>query len=171
MKRKYIFWLILTLPALLLIGTDYGYALSRSGVTAAVFVLATLAAPHVRRWFPGLMCHRRAIGVAAFGYSALHLTIYLSRKWPEALDAATGQDLLTGWIAFVIYAALAVTSRDKAVRAMGPRWKRLHKLTWAASALLAAHWVLSAFDPLVGWLFAGAVAGLWLLGRVRRRRA
>lgn len=167
MTRKHLVWLILALPAVPLALSSYGYALSRTGILSAVLILVTLAAPYLRRVLPGAMCHRRAIGVAGFGYAALHLAIYLSRKWEEALPAALGPDLLTGWVAFAVFAALALTSTNRAVRAMGPRWRRLHRFTWPASALVAAHWWLTAFDPVPAIAFTAAL-GVLLALRVRR---
>ena len=166
---KPLLYLLLALPITLFYGATYGTALSRSGIIASVLLLITLAAPLLRRRLPHLLRHRRALGVAAFLYSALHLAIYLFRNSDRALSAALTPELLTGWLAFLVWAALAFTSRDAAVRAMGPRWRKLHRLSWPAAWLLFLHWFLTAFDPWPGAiLFGAALAALTLL-RARKR--
>jgi len=46
----------------------------------------------------------------------------------------------TGWVAFVIFIPLAVTSMDYFVRVMGPRWKTLQRWTYPAAVLTLVHW-------------------------------
>jgi sulfoxide reductase heme-binding subunit YedZ len=77
--------------------------------------------------------------------------------------------LLTGWIAFLVFIALAVTSNDASVRALGRTWRRLHKAVYAAAVLTYLHWVLTAFDPTMGYVH-GAAAVLLLLARLRGAR-
>lgn len=65
------------------------------------------------------------------------------------LDAQTAARVLqdlprlyiwTGWLAFLIFIPLAVTSMDYFVRQMGPRWKQLQRWTYAAAVLTLVHW-------------------------------
>jgi sulfoxide reductase heme-binding subunit YedZ len=46
----------------------------------------------------------------------------------------------TGWIAFLIFVPLAVTSMDYFVRVMGPAWKQLQRWTYVAAVLTLVHW-------------------------------
>jgi methionine sulfoxide reductase heme-binding subunit len=46
----------------------------------------------------------------------------------------------TGWLAFLIFVPLAVTSTDGWVRAMGPRWKVLQRGVYGAAVLTLVHW-------------------------------
>jgi len=152
----YFLWAILSLPALGMVsqslGADSAEAikglLHPSGEFAARFmIIAMLASPLMvifrqaafPRW---LKRNRRAFGVAAFGYGALHTLFYL-------IDAATIERVITelprlyiwtGWVAFAIFVPLAVTSADWAVRAMGPAWKSLQRWTYAAAVLTLLHW-------------------------------
>ena len=162
-------YLLLALPLLLLPGQSYGSALSRSGVVAAVLVLVTFAMPLLRARFPRLVRWRRAVGVAAFLYAGLHLLIYLLRNWERAWATAWTPELLSGWVAFLMWAALAFTSRDAAVRAMGVRWRKLHRLSWPAAWLLFLHWFLTAFDPWPGAVLFGSALAALTLFRVHRR--
>jgi sulfoxide reductase heme-binding subunit YedZ len=68
--------------------------------------------------------------------------------------------LLTGWIAFLIFAALAITSNDASVRLLKRGWKKLHMLVYLGALLTFAHWVLTAFDPLLGYIHAGVLAAI-----------
>jgi methionine sulfoxide reductase heme-binding subunit len=135
-------------------------------------LVAALAVTPLRRVFPRagwaqwLVRRRRDLGVAVFAYAALHLAIYLVRKAPapelilrEALDAG----MALGWIAFVLFAVLAATSNDASVRGLGRRWKALHRWVYAAAALTIGHWVMTAFDPLAGWIYGAVLLALGLL--------
>jgi len=110
---------------------------------------------------------RRDLGVATFGYAAGHLAAYLIRKAgaPDLiLEEGLDPSLLTGWIAFAVFAALAATSNNLSVRWLKAGWRRLHWLVYPAAILSAAHWVLTAFDPLVGSIHVIAI-GLLLAMR------
>jgi len=70
---------------------------------------------------------RRQVGLAAalahtvhFGFVvALFLTVDARTNWIT---------ILFGGFGFVVYWAMAATSNDASVRALGPNWKRLHRL-------------------------------------------
>jgi methionine sulfoxide reductase heme-binding subunit len=96
---------------------------------------------------------RRAVGVAACVLVALHAALYLvpalARGGGELLEPEwswpTG--LALGLAAAAALLALAVTSRDAAVRSMGfERWKRLHRLVYAAIPLGFVHAVVVGSD-------------------------
>ena len=158
----------------------YGQVLHQTGLWSAGLLIAALAITPSRtlfrsaRWFLSIVPHRRALGVASFAYAALHTGVYLERKWGADLIVKEGLEapLATGWLAFVIFAVLAVTSNDASVRALGRSWKRLHRLAYVATALTFAHWWLATFDPAMAYVFA-AVLVVTQLPRlfVSRRRS
>ena len=124
-----------------------------------------------RRWTGWLLRRRRDIGVASFAYAAMHAAIYLIIKAPAAwLAELASAYILAGWAAFVLFVPLAITSNDRAVRAMKRRWKRLHRLVYPAAILTFAHWILSAFDPLTACVHAAILAAIELLRIVLQRR-
>lgn len=140
----------------------YGQVLHQTGLWSAGFLIAALSVTPIRklmgsaRWVFWIVPHRRAIGVASFAYAALHTGVYLERKWGAGLILQEGLELplATGWLAFVVFIALTVTSNDRSVRAFGRSWKKLHRTVYAATALVFAHWWLATFDPTMAYVFA-----------------
>ena len=117
------------------------------------------------------MYHRRALGVATFGYAVLHTGAYIQRNWggKVILKEAQGAGLLTGWIAVFIFLIMALTSNNLAVKKLGPRWQSLHRLVYLAIALVFAHWFLSSDYPGAAYQFLGAVLLIEVLRFVRRK--
>lgn len=109
-----------------------------------VAMMATPLAMLLRGWRgpQWMKRNRRYLGVAAFGYALLHTILYLIDK--AALDPVLSDlpkfYIWTGWVAFLIFVPLAVTSHDWFVRKMGPWWKWLQRWTYAAAVLTLAHW-------------------------------
>jgi methionine sulfoxide reductase heme-binding subunit len=151
----YTLWLILSLPAL---GMAYELATSDndrllhillhpSGETSARLLIVSLMATPLMLLFKGrfgsrwLVRNRRYLGVAAFGYAALHTLFYvLSEPLDRILAEATDLEIWTGWVAFAIFVPLAATSFDAAVRRMGTAWKPLQRWVYAAAVLTLIHW-------------------------------
>jgi sulfoxide reductase heme-binding subunit YedZ len=109
-----------------------------------VAMMATPLAILLRGWRgpQWMKKNRRYLGVSAFGYALLHTILYLMDK--AELDPVLSDlpkfYIWTGWIAFVIFVPLAITSHDWFVRRMGKWWKRLQRWTYAAAVLTLAHW-------------------------------
>jgi len=180
---RWFLWLVLMLPLAWMTwqyGAEtvyYGEYLHWTGVQSARLLLLTLAITPLLRLLPRaaairwLMRRRRDIGLVTFFYALAHTVAYLVRKSDLQLIASEGLEagLLTGWIAFLVFIALAVTSNDVSVRAMGRKWRRLHQTVYVAAILTYLHWVLTAFDPTMGYVH-GTVAAVLLLARLRRDR-
>jgi sulfoxide reductase heme-binding subunit YedZ len=174
LKARGFFWVLLALPGVFMTyryvqgATFYGEYLHATGDLGARLLIAAMAVTPLRMMFPGapwvlwLLRHRRNIGVAAFGYSALHTIAYLERMgtFAAVLEDATDIALWTGWVALLVMFALAATSNDTSVRLLRRGWKWLHRAVYAAAALTFAHWILSAFDPVAGALHLGVLASL-----------
>ncbi len=145
---------------------SYGEVLQRSGMWSVWLLVLTLLATPLRRNFPAfrpgawLARARRDIGVACFAYALLHTLVYLERKADPGLilREAMQPGLWTGWVAFAVFLPLALTSNAASTRRLRTRWKSLHRLVYPATALVGAHWVLTAFDPLEAWLYCGLFA-------------
>ncbi len=132
------------------------------------------------RWATGvsLIRYRRAIGLLAFGYVALHLTTWvvldLQFRWAEiGADLYKRPYIIAGMIGFTALLPLAITSNNLSVRRMGAAaWQRLHKLTYVAALAGAIHYMMLVKAwPLEPMLYLAAVVGLLALraGRAWRR--
>lgn len=94
---------------------------------------------------PALARFRRMLGLFVYFYVALHL---LSYAWFDmgfevsdiAHDIAKRPFILVGFAAFVLLSALALTSFNRAIKALGAKnWQRLHRLVYAVAALAILH--------------------------------
>lgn len=145
----------------------------RLGELGLQLLIASLAVTPLRRHLGvNLLRFRRALGVLAFTYVGLHLAVWL------ALDVQTlaraGEDILkrpyisAGMAAFALLLPLAATSTDRAVRRLGARWRRLHRLAYPAAVLGGLHYVLLAKGlQLAPLAYLGAILLLLAL-RLRR---
>ena len=73
----------------------------------------------------------------------------------------------------LIFVALAVTSTKGAIRRMGKRWIRLHRLVYAAAVLGVIHYLWSVKKDIEEPLMYGAFLGGLLVWRwfIHRKRA
>lgn len=148
-----------------------------TGLSTLVLLLITLAVTPLRRllswnWLGPL---RRMLGLAAFGYLVAHALIYF--VFDQSLDpgliwADTVEHprIAVGFVAWLLLIPLALTSTDRAIRRMGKRWGRLHRLVYPATFLGILHYLMvQKLDLREGLLFAG-VFGILMLARVPLRR-
>jgi sulfoxide reductase heme-binding subunit YedZ len=118
---------------------------------------------------------RRLLGLLAFAYAALHVTVYAGLD--QGLDVrAILADVLkrrfifVGFAAFVMMIPLAWTSTKGAVRRMGyVKWKRLHLLVYPAALCAVIHFVWRVKKDLSEPLVYAAILGALLLVRVVTR--
>lgn len=129
------------------------------GEWAIWFLIIGLAFSPLRRFASlNLMKYRRAVGLIAFAYVALHLTTYLVLdRWLDVAeiieDILKRPYIMIGMTAFLLLLPLAITSNDAVIRRLGAAdWKRLHKLVYPATVLAALHYVLLTktwqFEPI-----------------------
>lgn len=158
-------------------------ALNRLGFWTLVFLALTLAASPAHDWL-GLTWPvriRRALGLLAFGYAALHLATYAGVDqffdWAAiGADVAKRKFIAVGFATFLLLVPLAVTSTDRWVRRLGyRRWKALHRLVYAAGIGGVIHFVwrvkIDVREPLVFAVALGLLLLLRLVPRPARRRA
>lgn len=122
-----------------------------------------------------LLKFRRALGLMAFYYVALHLLVWLvldvqilSQIWADIVKRPY---ITIGMAAFVLMLPLVATSNNWSIRKLGPRWRQLHKVTYAVALMGALHFVMLAkgfqLEPL---FYMAAVIGLLGLRWPQRRR-
>ena len=114
-----------------------------AAVTILVLSLATTPLRIVFNWRQPTK-HRRALGLYAFFYAALHVIIFTAIDYGFNLNLlfeATFEKryTLVGSIAFLLLLALAVTSFTWWMRKLGKNWKRLHKAVYLIAPLVIIH--------------------------------
>ena len=168
---RWLLWLALSSPLIFqtwryLAGTIfYGEYLHWTGEQSARLLIVTLAVTPMRRLLPNfrllnwIVARRRDLGIATFLYAALHTLAYIAKKAniELILSDATEIGMLLGWISFVVLLLLASTSNDYSVRKLRKYWKMLHRYVYAAALLTFLHWILTAFDPLAGYIHLGVL--------------
>ena len=142
-----------------------------TGDWALWLLLGDLAITPVRRLWSGLswlIRFRRMVGLYAFFYATLHLSVYVflfsgynvpealsglraghlaepfhqfALVWPSMWDDIRKRAFIqVGFATWVILLALAVTSPQRVLRAMGGKnWQRLHRLIYLAGFLALMH--------------------------------
>lgn len=131
------------------LGIDPVKALERElGLVGLQFLVAGLAITPIRR-FTGisLIRFRRAVGLLAFGYVALHFAVWilldLQMRWGQiGADIVKRPYILVGFTGFVLLVPLAATSNNLSLRRMGAAaWRRLHYATYPAVLAGTVHYL------------------------------
>jgi len=122
----------------------------QTGIQALTFLLFSLACTplaSILGW-KELTLRRKALGDYGFMYAAIHVTIFVGLDYGFDLDAilrdvGTKWYIIIGLIAFLLLLPLAFTSFKYWMKRLGKDWKRLHKLVYIISPLVAVHFLLS----------------------------
>jgi methionine sulfoxide reductase heme-binding subunit len=153
---KPVLWVACALPALVLLAAAMGDRLGANPAEKLVretgewglrFLWLTLAVTPLRELsgWAALLRYRRALGVTAFVYAALHLLCY---AWLDkglvlddiVRDVFKRNFIFVGMAAFLLMTPLALTSFNAAIRALGgQRWRWLHRLVYAVALLVLLH--------------------------------
>jgi sulfoxide reductase heme-binding subunit YedZ len=142
-----------------------------TGTTTLVILLLSLVVTPLRR-FTGinpLIRLRKPLGLWAFAYAVMHMSCYLifdqSLLWGEIyFDILKRPYITVGFAAFLILLVLALTSSNWAIRKLGRRWHRLHRLVYLAAVFGVFHYLwLVKLDTTTPVAFAVVlVLLLWL---------
>ena len=125
---------------------------------------------------PQLARYRRMLGLFVFFYACLHLLAY---GWLDmGLQVADiGRDILkrpfilVGFACWLLLLPLALTSTNRAVRALGGRaWQTLHRLVYLVAGLALLHffWMRSGKNDFAEVAVYAAIIALLLLERLYR---
>ncbi|MDE0249630.1 MAG: sulfoxide reductase heme-binding subunit YedZ [Gammaproteobacteria bacterium] len=140
----------------------------RTGDWALRILLVTLAVSPIRRltgWY-WLGRYRRMLGLFAFFYVSVHLSLYLSLDkffdLSEIFDDVLKRPFITaGFAAFILMLPLAATSTNKLVEILQHRWVVLHRLVYLAAMLAVLHfWWMVKIDTREPAIYACILAGL-----------
>jgi sulfoxide reductase heme-binding subunit YedZ len=132
-------------------------------------------------WLP-IMRVRRRIGLAAFFYAVLHVTVYFgldlqlsfAKLWKDVLDRTY---ITFGMAAVLLLIPLAITSHDWMIKKLGSvRWRRLHWAVYPIGLLAVIHQFFATKGDQPGPLVHAAILtallgwrGAKMLGVVRPR--
>ncbi len=185
---KPLLWLFCMLPMLWLfyaaatdqLGANPAEALSRStGELTLRFLCMVLAISPLRVVFglSALARFRRMLGLFVYAYVCLHL---LSYAWFDmgfdpmdmARDIAKRPFILVGFIAFLLLTPLALTSFNRAIKAMGARrWQQLHRAVYLVAGLAILHffWMRAGKNDFGEVLLYAVILGALLAWRLWRR--
>ena len=126
---------------------------------------------------PALARFRRMLGLFVYFYAVLHLLCYSWLDMEFVLgdivrDIAKRPFILVGFVAVLLLTALAATSFNRAVKALGARrWQRLHQLVYVIAALALLHffWMRSGKNDFAEVFAYGAFLAVLLGWRLARR--
>lgn len=130
---------------------------------------------------PALARFRRMLGLFVYFYVLLHL---LSYSWfdmgfdvPDiARDVAKRPFILVGFSAFLLLTPLALTSFNRAIKALGgKRWQLLHRLIYVIAGLALLHffWMRSGKNDFAEVFIYAAILGAllgWRLIKIVREK-
>lgn len=182
--RTLIFWAALALPAALMTRDWHsGVALPMdliepSGdLSIRLMVLALLPGPLTEffggnRLLRGWLAIRRNLGVASFGYAVLHLALYAidMNSLGAMAEELTLPGIWTGWLALALLVPAAATSMDRAMRALGRRWKSVQRIVHLAVLVAFAHWLLLEWSWQKAAIHALPLIAAWILRAAHRIR-
>lgn len=144
------------------------------GLWALRFLILTLLVTPLRDLFRlNFLAYRRALGLLAFYYVAMHFATYVildrGLNWPEIVKDVTQRwFIIIGFAAFILMIPLALTSNQWSIRKLKNKWQSLHRLVYLIALAGSLHFLMSVkswpTEPLVYGLIIIALV-LWRLIR------
>jgi len=119
-----------------------------TGQWALRLLLATLAVTPLRRLtgWNRLIAFRRMLGLFAFFYAILHLSVWVVFDHYFTLqtmleDVVKRPFITAGTVALLTMLPLALTSTAWSIRRLGKRWQTLHRLIYVSAAAAVVHFL------------------------------
>lgn len=145
----------------------------RTGKTALILLVLTLACTPANTifGFRQAIKVRRALGLYAFMYMAIHFFIFLGIDYGFdlrliSLELVEKRYVLVGFATLLILLPLAITSTRGWQRRLGKTWKRLHKWIYLAGILAVFHYIWVVKSDIREPLIYGAIVLLLLIARI-----
>lgn len=127
------------------------------------FMVLVLAATPLAQWgWPRLARYRRMLGLYAWFYATLHLLVFAQVYigWSGGIlveELAERPYVLMGFLAWILFVPLGITSVKIIRRKMGHSWRKLHRLTYAVAFLGWLHLLWLSRSDLREALLYGAL--------------
>ena len=142
----------------------------RHAITLLVLSLACTPLNTLFHW-PELIKRRRALGLYAFMYAAIHVIIFVDLDYGLAWSLIVQTILekpyiVVGVISFLLLIPLAITSFDVWKMRLKKNWKRLHQLVYLIAPLVVLHYAWGKkgdFFALRGEIIRPLIYGLIVL--------
>jgi sulfoxide reductase heme-binding subunit YedZ len=149
-----------------------------TGIWALRFLLLCLAITPLRRLtgWNRLIQYRRMLGLFAFFYASVHLSIYLVLDQGLAFefilpDIVKRPYITAGMTAFLLMIPLALTSTKSWIRRLGRKWQVLHRLVYVSAMAACLHflWKVKVMigEPVYYALILGALLAFRVLWHFR----
>jgi sulfoxide reductase heme-binding subunit YedZ len=119
-------------------------------------LFASLAITPMRRisGWNWLAKHRRTLGLYAFAYGVLHLTVWAILDVQLIIDDLVGWDVVwtdltkrpfitIGMVCLVLMLPLAITSTKGMIKRLGKSWVKLHRLVYLIAVLGVVHFFMA----------------------------
>lgn len=143
----------------------------RHAITLLVLSLACTPLNTLFHW-PELIKRRRALGLYAFLYAAIHVIIFVDLDyglaWSLIVQTVFEKPyILVGMISFLLLIPLAVTSFNIWKVRLRKNWKRLHRLIYLIAPLVVLHYGWGKkgdFFALQGEIIRPLIYGLVVIG-------
>ena len=184
---SYEFWVVYTGRMPDALGADpTKELLHQTGITTLTLLLLSLTVTPIRRVFHinGVQRVRRMVGVWAFAYVCVHMSIWLvfdqlCSSWATCDGHAIWNDLLkrpfifVGMTGFLLLAILAITSTNGWQRRLKRNWGRLHRIVYAAAVAGIIHFIwiqkkgYNKPFPYMVWLTIVLAIRMWFAARKR----
>lgn len=147
------------------------YITDQTGTWTLAFLTITLCVTPVRRLtgWNQIVRLRRMLGLFAFFYATLHMltwVVFINVFDVSSMidDVAMRPFITVGMTVFLILFVLALTSNRFAVRRLGRRWQKLHRLVYVAAIGGVIHfwWLVKAdtTEPIRWAAAVGVLLGL-----------
>jgi sulfoxide reductase heme-binding subunit YedZ len=161
------------------LGANPAEALVRSTGDWSMRALCLVLAVTPARTISGVTAlakYRRMAGLFMYFYAVLHLLAYswfdMGFDVPDiAKDIAKRPFILVGFSALVLLTPLALTSFNRAIKALGAkRWQQLHRLVYAVAGLAVLHffWMRAGKNNFAEVALYAAILGALLGWRLKR---
>lgn len=148
------------------------YVTLRTGFATLLMLMVTLAVSPVRKLtgWNWLAPARRTFGLCAYLYVCLHFLTYMVDQefgWTYIVEDIAERPYVTvGFTAFLLLLPLALTSTKAAIRRLGKRWQKLHRLVYLAAGLGVLHFIWLVKSDLREPLIFAAVFALLMALRI-----